>query len=139
LLFFTIWPLFALICLGYLLARRGFPDPGFWPAAERINYFLLFPALLVSSLAHAPVRDPQVLRLGGAAVAIILFAALPLALMRRFHPMSAARFGPLLQPPRAASDTAIRYQPATGVYLVSTFRVDPTGSAIDDVTSLRHR
>jgi predicted permease len=97
LLFFTIWPLFALICLGYFLARRGFPDPGFWPAAERINYFLLFPALLVSSLAHAPVRDPQVLRLGGAAVAIILFAALALALMRRFHPMPAARFGPLLQ------------------------------------------
>ncbi|WP_417809986.1 AEC family transporter, partial [Thioclava sp.] len=96
-LFFTIWPLFALICLGYLLARRGFPDLGFWPAAERINYFLLFPALLVSSLAHAPVRDPQVLRLGGAAVAIILLAALALALMRRFLPMPAARFGPLLQ------------------------------------------
>jgi len=97
LLFITIWPLFALICLGYILVRRGFPDPGFWPAAERINYFLLFPALLVSSLADAPVRDPQVLRLGGTAVIIILFAALALALTRRAYPMAAARFGPLLQ------------------------------------------
>ena len=78
-LFFTIWPLFALICLGYVLVRRGFPDPSFWPAAERINYFLLFPALLVSSLADAPVRDPQVLRLGGAAVVTILLAALAMA------------------------------------------------------------
>lgn len=97
LLVFTIWPLFALICLGYILVRRGFPDPSFWPAAERINYFLLFPALLVSSLAEAPVRDPQVLRLGGAAVVIILCAAFALALTRRAHPMSAARFGALLQ------------------------------------------
>jgi predicted permease len=97
LLFFTIWPLFALICLGYLLFQRGFPDPGFWPAAERINYFLLFPALLVSSLADAPVRDPQVLRLGGTAVVIILIAAIALSLARRAIPMPAARFGPLLQ------------------------------------------
>ena len=96
-LFFTIWPLFALICLGYLLFQRGFPDPGFWPAAERINYFLLFPALLVSSLADAPVRDPQVLRLGGTAVVIILIAAIALSLARRAIPMPAARFGPLLQ------------------------------------------
>lgn len=96
-LFFTIWPLFALICLGYILIRRGFPDPGFWPAAERINYFLLFPALLLGSLANAPVRDPLVLRLGGAAVVIILIAALVLALIRRVRPMPAARFGPVLQ------------------------------------------
>ena len=59
-LFITIWPLFALICLGYVLVRKGFPDPGFWPAAERVNYFLLFPALLVSSLVDAPLgRTPK--------------------------------------------------------------------------------
>lgn len=96
-LFLTIWPLFALICLGYVLARRGFPDSGFWPAAERINYFVLFPALLLGSLADAPVRDPQVLRLGGAAVVIILIAALALSLTRRARPLPAARFGPVLQ------------------------------------------
>ncbi|SEL37546.1 AEC family transporter [Pacificibacter marinus] len=96
-LFFTIWPIFALICLGYVLVRSGFPNPGFWPAAERINYFLFFPALLVSSLADAPIRDPQVLRFGGATVAIILIAALALTLIRRAYPMPAARFGPVLQ------------------------------------------
>jgi malonate transporter and related proteins len=97
LLFFTIWPLFGLICLGYIFFQRGFPDLGFWPAAERINYFLLFPALLVSSLADAPVRDPQMVRLGGAAVVTILIAALAMSLARRTYPMPAARFGPLLQ------------------------------------------
>ena len=97
LLFFTIWPLFGLICLGYFLFQRGFPDAGFWPAAERINYFLLFPALLVSSLADAHVRDPQMIRLGGAAVVTILSAAFAMSLARRVYPMPAARFGPLLQ------------------------------------------
>ena len=96
-LLITIWPIFALICLGYLLARAKFPAPGFWPGAERLTYFVLFPALLVSSLANAPVRDPALLRLGGAAVLTILIAAGALALARRIRPMPAARFGPVLQ------------------------------------------
>ncbi|ANT61752.1 transporter [Salipiger sp. CCB-MM3] len=93
----AIWPIFALICLGFALRRSGFPSDAFWPAAERLNYFLLFPALLFSSLAAAPVRDPQVLRLGGAALATILIASAAMALSRRVRPSPAARFGPGLQ------------------------------------------
>ena len=88
---------FALICLGHVLVWRGFPNPSFWPAAEGINYFLLFPALLISSLSDAPIRDPLVLRLGGAAVATILIATLVLTLIRCVHPMPAARFGHVVQ------------------------------------------
>lgn len=96
-LLLTIWPLFALICLGHVLARTGFPDPAFWPAAERINYFILFPALLVSNLVDAPIGDPQILRLGAAAVTTILLAALGMALARRIFPTPSARFGPAVQ------------------------------------------
>ena len=31
----ALWPLFALILAGYVLRRRGFPNEGFWPGAER--------------------------------------------------------------------------------------------------------
>lgn len=96
-LFFTIWPIFALICTGFVFALKGFPAAGFWPAAERINYFVLFPALLVSSLANAPIHDPEVLQLGAAAVTTILVAATVLGLVRRVRPIPAARFGPILQ------------------------------------------
>ena len=96
-LLITIWPIFALICAGFLLARAEFPAPGFWPGAERLTYFVLFPALLVASLADAPVRDPQLLRLGGAAALTILLAALLLLAVRRIRPMPAARFGPVVQ------------------------------------------
>ncbi|KAA2312507.1 AEC family transporter [Pseudooceanicola sediminis] len=96
-LFFTIWPLFAMICLGFILARSRFPSEAFWPAAERFNYFVLFPALLVSSLVAAPLRDPAILRLGGAAVATVLLASAGLVVLRRLRPVPAARFGPALQ------------------------------------------
>lgn len=62
-----------------------------------MNYFVMFPALLFSSLANAPIRDPDMLRMGGAAIATILIAALCLTGARRLMPMPAARFGPLLQ------------------------------------------
>ncbi|WP_019954442.1 AEC family transporter [Yoonia vestfoldensis] len=93
----TIWPLFALICLGFVMARAGFPEPGFWPAAERVNYYILFPALLVGSLAMAPLGDPAIWRLGGAAFVTICIAALGLYGWRWFRPTPAARFGPAVQ------------------------------------------
>ncbi|RFC66425.1 AEC family transporter [Fulvimarina endophytica] len=96
-LFITIWPIFALICLGFALSSFKFPDAGFWPAAERINYFLLFPALLASNLADAPIRDPSLLKLGGAIAVLILTATALLMLQRRLRPEPAARFGPRLQ------------------------------------------
>ncbi|SFP41210.1 AEC family transporter [Tranquillimonas alkanivorans] len=93
----TIWPIFALIGLGYLLRRASVPERGFWPAAERINYVLLFPALLVVNLANAPLDDPSILRMGGAAVVTICLAAAALVLLRRARPAPASRFGPVLQ------------------------------------------
>ncbi|MFU8823583.1 AEC family transporter [Yoonia sp.] len=96
-IFLTIWPLFALICLGFIMAKSGFPEPGFWPAAERVNYFILFPALLVGSLANAPLGDPAILRLGGAAVTTICIAAAAVYLWRLVSPSPAARFGPTVQ------------------------------------------
>ncbi len=96
-LLLTVWPIFALICAGFALARAGFPDPGFWPAAERLNYVLLFPALLASSLADAPLDDPAILRVGGAAVGTILLAAVAARGLRALRPAPPARYGPLLQ------------------------------------------
>ncbi|SFG16439.1 hypothetical protein SAMN04488020_101367 [Palleronia marisminoris] len=117
-LFLTIWPVFALICLGFALQRACFPDAGFWPAAERVNYVLLFPALLVSTLADAPVRDPDLLRLGGAVVATICAAAALMALVRRARPMPARRFGPALQ-------GVVRFNTYLGLAIVASLAGDP--------------
>lgn len=57
LIFGALGPIFALILLGLGLRRLGFPGDGFWPAAERLTYFLLFPALLVNRLAQARLEE----------------------------------------------------------------------------------
>ena len=62
-----------------------------------MNYFISFPALLLSNLANSPVREPEVLRLGGAAIVIIVIDTCSLFIFRFFHAVPAARFGPVLQ------------------------------------------
>lgn len=117
-LFLTIWPVFALICLGFALRRMSFPEPGFWPAAEHINYVLLFPALLVSTLADAPMRDPDLLRLGGAVLLTICIAAALMALVRRVRPVPARRFGPALQ-------GVVRFNTYLGLAIVASLAGGP--------------
>lgn len=94
----TIWPIFALICLGFALARAGWPSAEFWGAAERLNYWLLFPALLVGSLAAAPVAQARDgLGPAGAGGLTILLAAGALWALRLVRPVPSARFGAALQ------------------------------------------
>ncbi|WP_461209168.1 AEC family transporter [Desulfocurvus sp. DL9XJH121] len=65
----AIVPVFAVILLGYALSRFHFPGDAFWPLAERITYYVLFPALLVSKLAPADLGG------GAPALAMATFCA----------------------------------------------------------------
>jgi len=47
----AIIPIFGLILLGFVLHRLEFPGRDFWPVSERLTYYVLFPALLVSGLS----------------------------------------------------------------------------------------
>ena len=60
----AIAPVFLLLVLGNLLRRLGFPDGGrslesggFWQAADRLVYWVLFPALLFQETSRAPLGD----------------------------------------------------------------------------------
>jgi hypothetical protein len=48
---FAILPIFGLILIGFILYRLDFPGVGFWPVSERLTYYVLFPAMLVSGLS----------------------------------------------------------------------------------------
>ena len=56
----ALGPLFLLILLGAGLGRLRQPDGEFWAQLERLIYFLLFPAMLVATLATADVGQVPV-------------------------------------------------------------------------------
>ncbi len=49
-------PVFVLILLGWGMRRRAFVPDSFWAPAEKITYYVTFPALLTVNLAEAPVE-----------------------------------------------------------------------------------
>jgi len=96
-LLLALWPLFALIVAGYALRRQGFPSEAFWPGAERLNYFILFPALLFNSLATAPMDNPALAHLAGAVMLGLLLVWIALLVCKRLRTWPAARFGAIAQ------------------------------------------
>ena len=82
--FGALAPVFLLIALGHVLRRIDFPGDAFWPDAERLVYWVLFPALLVINTAAA---DLEGVRLAPTALALVLaitaMAGLVLALKPR--------------------------------------------------------
>lgn len=96
-LLLALWPLFALIVAGFYLRRWNFPNEEFWPGAERINYYILFPALLFSSLARAPLDNPALPRLALAVLLALGIGWIALVIIRRVRGWPAARFGVFTQ------------------------------------------
>jgi len=64
----SILPIFLLLILGYVLRRNNFPGADFWPQADKVTYWILFPALLFFRTTTAPLSGDI---LGTYAIALI--------------------------------------------------------------------
>ena len=79
--FQALAPVFLLILMGYAIRRYRWIDDAFWRPAERLTYYVLFPALLIVSTAHADLASNQVWAIAGVLfVATLIVAMLALAL-----------------------------------------------------------
>lgn len=67
----ALWPVFALLLLGYLARRHDFPGEGFWAPAEKATYYVFFPALLLGRLADAELTRGASLQLVVAVLALL--------------------------------------------------------------------
>ncbi len=77
----VVLPVFAHILVGNVLRRRGFPGDDFWAPVERLVYWVLFPALLVTTLAEADFTRLAAGRMVVTIVtAILVMTAITLAL-----------------------------------------------------------
>ncbi|HHR5884571.1 AEC family transporter [Providencia alcalifaciens] len=93
----VLWPLFALITMGFILRRTALFSADFWPSAEKLNYFILFPALLISSLANAPLDNPKLPYLACAILFILAISSLFVVLSKYLFKISIPKFGAHIQ------------------------------------------
>ncbi|RLA33094.1 MAG: AEC family transporter [Gammaproteobacteria bacterium] len=93
----ALTPVFVLILAGHVMKRTGFPGEGFWGPAEKLTYYMLFPALLVNNLVAAPLAStrfgPFALVLAGS----VLVVTFGLLLLRRWLTTDDPGFSSLMQ------------------------------------------
>nr|WP_298413987.1 AEC family transporter [uncultured Halomonas sp.] len=104
----ALGPLFLLILLGAFFGWRRWPGDAFWPYLERLIYFVLFPAMLLATLATTDVSQVPVARLGMTLLgSMAMFAALLWILRSRLN-LDAAAFTSVFQ-------GAVRFNTYVGV------------------------
>jgi len=95
-------PDFALIALGYLLCRFTKLDRPVWDGAEKLVYYLLFPALLFHAIVKNPIRLADMLQVGGSGLAVV-----GLGIVLSYALAKAPRVDPLLH--ASGAQTAFRF------------------------------
>ncbi len=93
----ALGPVFLLILLGALLRRFGFPGEGFWPQAERLTYYVLFPALLIHKLSTAEIGNVSLLPTLGNIAFMLLAGSALLYLLRHQLAGNGAAFTSVFQ------------------------------------------
>ena len=97
----SLAPVLLVIVLGLFLKRLRLIEDHYWTGIENLCYFVLFPALLIKTLATARIESTELLAFSGTVLfAILAMSALMLALfplLRRTTAMSPAAFTSLFQ------------------------------------------
>ncbi|GAB5467156.1 MAG: AEC family transporter [Rhodospirillales bacterium] len=94
---FAILPIFLVILVGYVSVRRNLLSTAFWAEADRLIFYLLFPALLLGSIAEAPLQDLTLLPLALATVVSLLLMTFALLATRRWISRDGPSFTSLFQ------------------------------------------
>ena len=90
-------PDFLLIALGVVLIRARWFDASFWRGIERLVYFVLFPSLLIRSLATSPLSPTDAAKLVGVGIAFTAVGMLLSALARPVLRLPGATFAACFQ------------------------------------------
>lgn len=96
-IFGTLLPVFAVILLGAVSQRSGFLGEQFWPQAERLTYYVLFPALLLKSTATASLGAFSAGPLALALIGAILAMSILLMVLRPWVATGPAAFTSMFQ------------------------------------------
>ncbi len=90
-------PVFLLIALGFGVRQRAFREADHWALVDRINYFILFPALLAHTLGTAALDFSAVWRLSLSLLGGLFTMIAVVALLRPFLGLPGAAFTSVFQ------------------------------------------
>lgn len=93
----ALLPVFLIIALGWGIRRMGFADSALWVPLERLIYFILFPCLLVQTLATADLAGVDVGPMGAALLSAIFVMTGGLTVMRARLNLNGAEYSSLFQ------------------------------------------
>lgn len=93
----SLSPIFILILLGWFFHRIEFPGNSFWPMAEKITYYVFFPALLFFSLYRADFSEARFWDMALVVASSMLVISLSMILIRPVIKISDAAFSSLFQ------------------------------------------
>ncbi|MFP4002416.1 MAG: AEC family transporter, partial [Alphaproteobacteria bacterium] len=93
----SLLPVFAVIALGQALRRARFLPDEVWPPLDRLNYFVLFPALILHTLMTADLGALAVGPMAGALLAAVATMLAVVAALRWLVPMSGPQYSSVFQ------------------------------------------
>ena len=108
----ALFPSIALIASGYVFQQRRFFATEFWNGAEKLNYYVFFPALLFSSLALAQADWQHLSDVIWTMLSVIAVVMLLMYGLRAKRHILPARFGVYVQ-------SAVRFNTYIGLAIVS--------------------
>ena len=108
----AILPIFCLIVIGYVIKQSAFIHDSFWEDAERITYYVLFPALLISKVSIADLSTIDALPLTLTLWSTVILVSATAFLVKPLLKISNAAFTSVYQ-------GSIRFNTYIGLAIVS--------------------
>ncbi|MDR7015844.1 AEC family transporter [Acinetobacter sp. 3657] len=109
----ALFPLVAFIASGYIFKKYHFLSKEFWAGAEKLNYYILFPALLFNTLATTKIDLHSLSSAVVAMLIVVLTVTAVMYVLRMFWDIQPARFGVHVQ-------SMVRFNTYIGLALVAS-------------------
>ncbi len=93
----SLFPLMALIVLGYFFKYKNTFTAEFWSGAEKLNYYILFPAMLFSNLATATLEIHLVQTIIYVTALVLVIVCIFMYILKKIFDIGPARFGVYMQ------------------------------------------
>lgn len=109
----VLFPLIALIAMGFGLKQSQWLSLGFWQSAEKLNYYLLFPIMLFMSLATARLELNILYDVVLILTLVTVLVSLVLYGVKKVYQIPICRFGVYVQ-------SLLRFNTYIGIALISS-------------------